>query len=250
MAPPPCHRYARARFDAVRIGQRTGQGRRGRPANRRVSAGGPHRRPVDRTGRRHAAARRPAHGTQVARPHLGHARGTPRRRSPARATPTPTPRSRRTSCTAVRRPTRSPTRSTSTSTSARCRARRREDVDHHLREALGDLYDQVEFSVLQHSDPTRCEFGPGNAAVGHADDAHPDRLSERQAHPRPDRRRHRRPVLPRSAARSPTAPACSRPEMDFASFGTRFHGNDERIDTASLGLSANYFYGIAKELLS
>ena len=38
----------------------------------------------------------------------------------------------------------------------------RDDVDHHLREALGELYDQVEFSVLQHSDPTRCEFGPGN----------------------------------------------------------------------------------------
>ena len=38
--------------------------------------------------------------------------------------------------------------------------------------------------------------------------------------------------------------------MDFASFGSRFHGNDERIDTESLGLSANYFYGIAKDLLS
>ena len=40
------------------------------------------------------------------------------------------------------------------------------------------------------------------------------------------------------------------PSMDFASFGSRFHGNDERIDTESLGLSANYFYGIAKDLLS
>ena len=31
------------------------------------------------------------------------------------------------------------------------------------------------------------------------------------------------------------------PSMDFESFGTRFHGNDERIDTESLGLSANDF---------
>ena len=37
--------------------------------------------------------------------------------------------------------------------------------------------------------------------------------------------------------------------MTFESFGTRFHGNDERIDVESLGLSADYFYGIAKELV-
>ena len=38
------------------------------------------------------------------------------------------------------------------------------------------------------------------------------------------------------------------PKMDFATFGSRFHGNDERIDVDSLGLSGNYFYGIAKDL--
>ena len=39
------------------------------------------------------------------------------------------------------------------------------------------------------------------------------------------------------------------PEMDFSTFGSRFHGNDERIDVESLGLSGNYFYGIAKDLV-
>ncbi|HSP29373.1 MAG TPA: peptidase M20 family protein, partial [Ilumatobacteraceae bacterium] len=38
------------------------------------------------------------------------------------------------------------------------------------------------------------------------------------------------------------------PKMDLATFGSRFHGNDERIDVDSLGLSGNYFYGIAKDL--
>ena len=38
------------------------------------------------------------------------------------------------------------------------------------------------------------------------------------------------------------------PKMDFATFGSRFHGNDERIDVDSLGMSGNYFYGIAKDL--
>ena len=38
------------------------------------------------------------------------------------------------------------------------------------------------------------------------------------------------------------------PDMDQATFSSRFHGNDERIDIESLGLSGNYFYGIAKDL--
>ena len=40
------------------------------------------------------------------------------------------------------------------------------------------------------------------------------------------------------------------PDMDIATFGSRFHGNNERIDIDSLGLSGNFFYGIAKDLLT
>jgi acetylornithine deacetylase/succinyl-diaminopimelate desuccinylase-like protein len=40
------------------------------------------------------------------------------------------------------------------------------------------------------------------------------------------------------------------PDVTFESFGQRFHGNDERIDIESLGLSTEFWYGIAKELVA
>jgi len=125
---------------------------------------------------------------------------------------------------------------------------RPEDVDQHLREALGDLYDQVEFSVLQHSDPTRSEFGPGNelweTLTTHTQVAYPNaKLIPGLIVGGTDARFYRQ------RGKIAYGAGLFSPQMDFASFGTRFHGNDERIDTASLGLSANYFYGIAKELV-
>ena len=39
------------------------------------------------------------------------------------------------------------------------------------------------------------------------------------------------------------------PDVTLESFGQRFHGNDERIDVESLGLSTEFWYGIAKELV-
>jgi acetylornithine deacetylase/succinyl-diaminopimelate desuccinylase-like protein len=40
------------------------------------------------------------------------------------------------------------------------------------------------------------------------------------------------------------------PGMTLESFGSRFHGNDERIDTGSLDLSTTFWYDVAKELLA
>ena len=40
------------------------------------------------------------------------------------------------------------------------------------------------------------------------------------------------------------------PGFDAASFGSRFHGNDERIDVESLGLSTEFWHGIAHHLLA
>jgi acetylornithine deacetylase/succinyl-diaminopimelate desuccinylase-like protein len=40
------------------------------------------------------------------------------------------------------------------------------------------------------------------------------------------------------------------PGISFATFGQRFHGNDERIDVESLGLSTEYWYDIAQQLLT
>ena len=38
------------------------------------------------------------------------------------------------------------------------------------------------------------------------------------------------------------------PSVSFESFGTRFHGNDERIDVESLGLSTEFWLHIAKTI--
>jgi acetylornithine deacetylase/succinyl-diaminopimelate desuccinylase-like protein len=39
------------------------------------------------------------------------------------------------------------------------------------------------------------------------------------------------------------------PSVTFESFGSRFHGNDERIDVESLGLSTDLWLGVARELV-
>ncbi len=103
--------------------------------------------------------------------------------------------------------------------------------------------------MLQHSNPTRSEFGPGNelwdTLTTHTQVAYPDaKLIPGLIVGGTDARFYR------NRGKVAYGAGLFSPDMDFASFGTRFHGNDERIDTASLGLSANYFYGIAKELLS
>ena len=40
------------------------------------------------------------------------------------------------------------------------------------------------------------------------------------------------------------------PGMDMATFGSRFHGHDERIDVDSLGLATDFWIGVTTELLS
>jgi hypothetical protein len=40
------------------------------------------------------------------------------------------------------------------------------------------------------------------------------------------------------------------PAVSFTQFASRFHGHDERIDVESLGLCTEFWYGIAKDLLS
>lgn len=40
------------------------------------------------------------------------------------------------------------------------------------------------------------------------------------------------------------------PGMDMATFGSRFHGHDERIDVDSLGLATDFWIGVTRELLS
>ena len=39
------------------------------------------------------------------------------------------------------------------------------------------------------------------------------------------------------------------PSGQLEQFGTRFHGNDERIDVESLGLSADFWYHVSKHVV-
>ncbi len=123
----------------------------------------------------------------------------------------------------------------------------RDDVDAMLRDALGDLFDQVDVTVLQHSDPTACEFGPSNllweTVTKHTQVAYPGAdLVPGLIVGGTDARFYRERGITAYGA------GLFSPKMDLATFGSRFHGNDERIDVDSLGLSGNYFYGIAKDL--
>ena len=124
----------------------------------------------------------------------------------------------------------------------------KEDVDAMLRDALGELLDHVEVSVLQHSDPTASGFGEGNAlwetVSKHTQVAYPGaKLIPGLIVGGTDARFFRERGITAYGA------GLFSPSMDFATFGSRFHGNDERIDVDSLGLSGNYFYGIAKDLV-
>jgi acetylornithine deacetylase/succinyl-diaminopimelate desuccinylase-like protein len=123
----------------------------------------------------------------------------------------------------------------------------RDDVESMLREALGDLYDHVEISQLQHADPTASPFGDDNplwqTVTRHTQVAYPGaRVVPGLIVGGTDARYFRERGVTAYGA------GLFSPAMDFATFGTRFHGNDERIDVDSLGLCGNYFYGIAKDL--
>lgn len=123
----------------------------------------------------------------------------------------------------------------------------KDDVDAMLRDALGELFDHVEVSVLQHADPTASSFGENNllweTVTKHTQVAYPGaKLVPGLIVGGTDARFFRERGVTAYGA------GLFSPAMDFATFGSRFHGNDERIDLDSLGLSGNYFYGIAKDL--
>jgi acetylornithine deacetylase/succinyl-diaminopimelate desuccinylase-like protein len=112
----------------------------------------------------------------------------------------------------------------------------RDDVDAILRDALGDLFDQVDITVLQHSDPTASGFGPSNllweTVTRHTQVAYPGAdLVPGLIVGGTDARFYRERGITAYGA------GLFSPKMDLATFGSRFHGNDERIDVDSLGLS-------------
>jgi acetylornithine deacetylase/succinyl-diaminopimelate desuccinylase-like protein len=121
-----------------------------------------------------------------------------------------------------------------------------EDVDAALRTALGELADGIEISPLQHSEPTRS--GTDNplweALAKRTGAAYPgSRLSPALLVGATDARFFRKKGAVALGA------ALYSPEVTFETFASRFHGNDERVDVASLGMSTELWTGVVEDLL-
>ncbi len=121
-----------------------------------------------------------------------------------------------------------------------------EVVDGYLAEALGDLADRVEVSTLQAHEPTR---SPVDNPLWDA-----LRTQTQVAYPGAE-------LVPglitggtdsrfyREKGSVAYGAALFSPSVTLEQFGSRFHGNDERIDVESLGLSTDFWYHIAKQMV-
>jgi acetylornithine deacetylase/succinyl-diaminopimelate desuccinylase-like protein len=123
----------------------------------------------------------------------------------------------------------------------------RDDVDAMLADALGELAPHVEVTVLQDSPATQSPTGNPlwDALAARTQIAYPGaQLVPGLIVGATDARffRERGSVAYGAGLFSPS--------MDFATFGARFHGNDERVDVASLGLATEFWIGVAEHLLA
>lgn len=122
----------------------------------------------------------------------------------------------------------------------------REDVDAHLRAALGEHYDDVEVEVLM-DDP---------ASISRTDTPLWDALQRAVSRPFPDATIEPRLTVGFTDARVHRelgavayGAGLLSPTLSAAEFGRRFHGNDERIDVESLGLTTRLFHDVLRDVL-
>ncbi len=123
-----------------------------------------------------------------------------------------------------------------------------EDVDGHLREALGEeLYRQVEVEIIM-NDP---------ASISRIDTPLWDVLQRAVAAPFPGARLTPQMVVGFTDARVyrqmgavAYGAGLFSPNLDGGDFSRRFHGNDERIDVESLGLSTQLWLDVIAGLRS
>jgi acetylornithine deacetylase/succinyl-diaminopimelate desuccinylase-like protein len=122
----------------------------------------------------------------------------------------------------------------------------KEAVDRYLADVLGDLADRVEISPIQEFESTRS--GVDNALW--------DAVAKRTQVAYPGANLVPGLIMGGTDARFYRAKgavaygaALFSPEVTIESFGQRFHGNDERIDVTSLGMSTEFWYGLAKDLV-
>ncbi|MGH9270338.1 MAG: M20/M25/M40 family metallo-hydrolase, partial [Ilumatobacteraceae bacterium] len=122
----------------------------------------------------------------------------------------------------------------------------KEVVDRYFAEALGDLADRVEVSPLQEHEATRSPVDNPlwDALRARTQVAYPGaELVPGLITGGTDARFYR---LKGSVA---YGAALFSPDVTLADFGSRFHGNDERIDVESLGMSTDFWYHIAKQMV-
>lgn len=116
----------------------------------------------------------------------------------------------------------------------------------YVAEAIGELADKVEVSVLQGGGATRSATANElwDTLARQAQVAYPDaELVPGLIVGGTDARFYRQRGSIAYGA------ALFSPQVTFESFGQRFHGNDERIDVESLGLSGEFFHGVAREMI-
>lgn len=122
-----------------------------------------------------------------------------------------------------------------------------DDVAAMLQDALGDLSQRVEVETLQHSTPTLSDRDTPlwDALAARTRIAYPGaELVPGLVVGGTDARfyRERGSVAYGAGLFSPA--------MDMATFGSRFHGNDERVDVESLALATDLWLGVAHHLLT
>jgi acetylornithine deacetylase/succinyl-diaminopimelate desuccinylase-like protein len=122
----------------------------------------------------------------------------------------------------------------------------REVVDGYLAEVLGELAPRVEISPIQEFESTRSPMDNPlwDALRTRTQVAYPGaNLVPGIITGGTDARFYRTKGAVAYGA------ALFSPEVTIESFGQRFHGNDERIDVTSLGMSAEFWYGVAREIV-
>ena len=120
------------------------------------------------------------------------------------------------------------------------------EVQAHLDEALGDLAGQVEVEILM-NDP---------ASISAVDTPLWDSLQRAVARPFPTARLTPQFIVGFTDARVyrqmgavAYGAGLMSPTVDPGEFGSRFHGNDERVDVESLALTTNLWLDVARDLL-
>jgi len=121
-----------------------------------------------------------------------------------------------------------------------------DEVDAHLRAALGDLYDEVDVEIIM-NDP---------ASLSPIDTPLWDSIQRAVGKPFPGM-----PITPqlvvgftdarvyRNMGAIAYGAGLFSPSVSPGEFSTRFHGHDERVDVESLELSTNFWINVAKDLL-